>query len=109
MVEGVEEWNKAFVKLGFSNKTIQAVTPDMRELWPRDYSVWDSRYNTISMSTNVDFAHGLGKWLYQGSLVNNTVVINSNNNTGGGIDVVCVKALRWSIRVLEKSLSAMWY
>lgn len=60
IVSGVEEWNDAFIRLGYKNSTIRAVTPDSTE-WPRDYSVGNVRWNTISMVANPATALAIGK------------------------------------------------
>lgn len=59
-MSGVEEWNKAFINLGYSNKTIRAITPDALDEWPNDYAIGDIRYNTISMLADPSITMAIG-------------------------------------------------
>lgn len=61
IIAGVEEWNKAFERLGYSNQTLQAVSPDMQESWPADYELGDQRFSTISMAASPAMTMAIGE------------------------------------------------
>lgn len=57
--QGVEGWNAAFQKAGYSGTVIRAVLPGDKD-FPKDYDAGDVRYNSISWSLDLSRTFAIG-------------------------------------------------